>query len=33
MLGTFTIPIKLHPEVIAQLKVEVVPAPPTKEKS
>jgi large subunit ribosomal protein L9 len=33
MLGTFTIPIKLHPEVIAQLKVDVVPAPPTKEKS
>jgi large subunit ribosomal protein L9 len=33
MLGTFTIPIKLHPEVIAQLKVEVVPAPPAKEKS
>ena len=33
MLGTFMVPIKLHPEVIAQLKVEVVPAPPTKEKS
>jgi large subunit ribosomal protein L9 len=32
-LGTFTIPIKLHPEVTAQLKVEVVPAPSTKEKS
>jgi large subunit ribosomal protein L9 len=33
MLGAFTIPIKLHPEVIAQFKVEVVPAPPAKEKS
>ena len=32
-LGLFTIPIKLHPEVIAQLKVEVNPAPPAKEKS
>jgi large subunit ribosomal protein L9 len=32
-LGTFTIPVKLHPEVTAQLKVEVVPAPSTKEKS
>jgi len=25
-LGTFTIPIKLHPEVTAQLQVQVVPA-------
>jgi len=32
-LGTFTVPIKLHPEVTAQLKVEVLPAPPAKEKS
>ncbi len=32
-LGSFTVPIKLHPEVIAELKVEVVPAPPAKEKS
>jgi len=32
-LGTFTVPIKLHPEVIAQLKVDVTPAPPAKEKS
>jgi len=32
-LGTFTIPVKLHPEVTAQLKFEVVPAPPSKEKS
>jgi len=31
--GTFTVPIKLHPEVTAQLKVDVVPAPPAKEKS
>lgn len=33
MLGSFMIPIKLHPEVVAKLKVEVVPAPPAKEKS
>jgi large subunit ribosomal protein L9 len=32
-LGTFTVPVKLHPEVTAQLKVEVVPAPLAKEKS
>ncbi len=32
-LGTHTVPIKLHPEVVAQLKVEVLPAPPAKEKS
>ena len=32
-LGAFTVPIKLHPEVSAQLKVEVTPAPPAKEKS
>lgn len=31
-LGTFTIPIKLHPELTAQIKVEVVPAPSSKEK-
>lgn len=32
-LGSHAVPIKLHPEVVAQLKVEVVPAPPAKEKS
>jgi large subunit ribosomal protein L9 len=32
-LGTFPVSIKLHPEVTAQLKVDVVPAPPAKEKS
>jgi large subunit ribosomal protein L9 len=32
-LGSFTIPVKLHPEVTAQIKFEVVPAPATKEKS
>jgi large subunit ribosomal protein L9 len=31
-LGAFPVSIKLHPEVTAQLKVEVVPAPPAKEK-
>jgi ribosomal protein L9 len=25
-LGSFTIPVKLHPDVTAQLKVNVVPA-------
>ena len=33
-LGNYTIPLKLHPEVTAQLKVSVVPAsPPQKEKA
>lgn len=32
-LGVFSIPIKLHPEVTAQLKVEVTPASATKEKA
>jgi large subunit ribosomal protein L9 len=32
-VGTHAVPIKLHPEVVAQLKVAVVPAPPAKEKS
>lgn len=32
-IGTFTVPVKLHPEVTAQMKVDVVPAPSTKEKS
>jgi len=27
-LGSFSIPVKLHPEVTAQLKVNVVPVPP-----
>jgi large subunit ribosomal protein L9 len=31
-LGDFVVPIKLHPEVMAQLKVEVFAAPPAKEK-
>ena len=31
-LGRFTIPVKLHPEVTAQLTVEIVPAPPDKGK-
>ena len=32
-LGSFTIPIKLHPEVTAQLKVQVVPAAADQAKS
>jgi len=31
-LGSFSVPIRLHPEVTAQLKVEVVAAPSAKEK-
>jgi large subunit ribosomal protein L9 len=32
-LGSFSVPIRLHPEVTAQLKVEVVAAPASKEKA
>jgi large subunit ribosomal protein L9 len=32
-LGGYTVPIKLHPEVTAELKLEVVPAPAAKETS
>jgi len=32
-LGSFTIPVKLHPEVSAQLKVNVVPATAEKKKT
>jgi large subunit ribosomal protein L9 len=32
-LGSFTIPVKLHPEVTAQMKVNVVPAAADQAKS
>ncbi len=32
-LGSFSVPIRLHPEVTAQLKLEVVAAPSAKEKA
>jgi large subunit ribosomal protein L9 len=31
-LGTFAVPVKLHPEVTAHLKVNVIPATPEKKK-